>query len=244
MSPIKEPHYFSTDIDYRQVRTEKGYLKLFRGATAAHSAVGEASTSYLHSDVAVNRLIRMYPGSRIVVCLRNPVDMVYSLHGQALFSGTENIEDFVTAWKAHGAARYGPVCSLGTQLERLYGIVPPEQVQLVFLEDMKREPRRVYKAVLDFLRVPDDYRVDFPVANAASKRRWPNIHKAVVQISRMKAKLGLPPLGSKTWNRISRLPSQRSSLSGSMREQIVNYFHDEIDRVETITHRNLQHWRQ
>src|SRR5262249_47246667 len=74
MSPVKEPHYFGHNSGRR---SEAKYLELFRGAEG-HSAVGEASVSYLRNPGTAERIKRSLPGARIIIIVRDPVEVVYS----------------------------------------------------------------------------------------------------------------------------------------------------------------------
>jgi hypothetical protein len=44
---------------------------------------------------------------------------------------------------------------------------------VVFLDDLRREPRKTYEQVLAFLGVPSDGRTEFPILHAAKRQRWP-----------------------------------------------------------------------
>jgi hypothetical protein len=105
-SPIKEPHYFSTDISVADFREEFGqdvaldlekYLKkrplpehhqaflresshyneLFREVDD-QPVVAEASASYLWSTKAATNIYSYNPQSKIIILLRNPVDRAFS----------------------------------------------------------------------------------------------------------------------------------------------------------------------
>lgn len=107
MSPIKEPHFFSTEIkvenfseSYKKfvrldldeylngdlsdrsinstfIRSWDDYKKLFKNVKNER-VVGESSTSYLFSPVAAQNIYRALPDSRIIIMLRNPVQRAYS----------------------------------------------------------------------------------------------------------------------------------------------------------------------
>jgi hypothetical protein len=106
VSPIKEPHHFSTDIrmvdfspefraavyldvsDYlsrvplpkkhNAIIDDLGqYLGLFREVTTER-VVGELSTGYLYSSRAAENLSRFNPDAKIVMILRQPVERAYS----------------------------------------------------------------------------------------------------------------------------------------------------------------------
>lgn len=115
MSPIKEPNYFSTDIDpskfrplYKEqslhdleayfkesplpelhldfVREAGQYEQLFAGANGA-AWLGESSTSYLVSEEAPHNIASTFPDAKYIVCLRNPVHRLISHLKMALQGG-------------------------------------------------------------------------------------------------------------------------------------------------------------
>jgi hypothetical protein len=53
---------------------------------------------YLYSNTAFQETYAFNKNSKIIVMLRNPVDMVYSLLSQIVYSFTEERKDFETAW--------------------------------------------------------------------------------------------------------------------------------------------------
>ncbi len=153
----KEPNFFNEDFANRRTLDMRTYLHLFEGATDEHAAVGEGSVLYLRSEVAVPKILSFRPDARFVVMVRNPVDMVYSLHSQTVYHGTEDVTDFREAWRLQDERRagrrlpklcvdpkeflYGEMCLLGSQIERLYRSVYGDRVKVVFFEDFVRDTR-------------------------------------------------------------------------------------------------------
>src|SRR5687767_6541194 len=93
---MKEPGFFNPDLRVNLVRraaTEQKYLSLFKDA-AGKRRVGESSTWYMLSSVAAQLINSFDPASKAILMLRNPVDAMYSLHGQLLWSCNEDITDF------------------------------------------------------------------------------------------------------------------------------------------------------
>jgi len=99
MAHLKELHFFGTDVRYPARPTLDQYLLHFAKARE-ELRVGEASTSYLFSQSAAQEIRAFNPAARIVIMLRNPVDMMYSLHSEMLYWLNEDIEDFEAALEA------------------------------------------------------------------------------------------------------------------------------------------------
>ena len=103
----KEPMYFGADLTPRYRRmTEQEYLALFADAQPGQRA-GEASPWYLYSHSAPAEIAHFAPDARIIVMLRNPVDVMHAQHGQLVFNRREDITDFAAALEAEPARRRG-----------------------------------------------------------------------------------------------------------------------------------------
>lgn len=103
ISQPKEPHYFSTDIEFRfrsyQYSNLEDYLRLFDN-TDSFRCCGEASVWYLYSRCAAREIHRLNPNGKILAILRNPVDMMFSLYRFGTRLGGENIVGFREALAA------------------------------------------------------------------------------------------------------------------------------------------------
>jgi Sulfotransferase family len=104
MPDNKEPNFMCKDLDSGSyldslsfMRDEAAYIRLFAGAPAG-SLRGEASTWYLYSETAAGLIKAMNPDSRVIIMLRDPVEMLYSLHGRRVYGGSEGLP-FVDAFE-------------------------------------------------------------------------------------------------------------------------------------------------
>lgn len=266
MARPKEPHYFATDLPrYRDVSTEADYIRLFDGQTQKRIG-GDASVFYLYSKEAI-RLIRQFdPGAKLILMLRNPVEIAHSFHSQLLFGGDEDIESFADAWNAiaarkagdriprHCRARellyYDEIALLGSQLERVLAEFPREQVHLIFFEDFAADAGHEYRRVLKFLGVPDDGRTDFPRVNANRRHRMPFmplvIRTAILlraPVTIMKRVLAIKELGVmnrlKSWDRVY---EERKPLSDELKRSLLSAYESDINLLARITNRDLTEW--
>ena len=76
-SKPKEPHHFCTDLDIRlrPYADRRKYLELFHRAGENQQA-GEASVMYLYSKAAPLGIRELSPSAKIIIMLRDPVEMV------------------------------------------------------------------------------------------------------------------------------------------------------------------------
>src|SRR5579872_2288731 len=258
-SPTKEPHFFNTDHK-RFINSLEGYEKLFDGATARHTAVGEGSVWYLYSETAVANILAYNPDARFIAMLRNPVDMAPSLHEELVFTGREDVADFATAWSLQEVRRHGgqlprmvweskyvecgELCSLGAQVERLFATVPRERVKLVMLDDLMKNPGETYRAVLQFLGVDDDGRNAFKAVNRAKQRRWPLLLKVAWAVTTAKRALGIEG-GLGLWSRVdarNRLERPRAPIEAKTKRLLQDYFRSDIATLGRLTGRDLRQW--
>ncbi|RFA37823.1 sulfotransferase domain-containing protein [Alkalilimnicola ehrlichii] len=153
LSPTKEPHYYSTDLSNRRIKSESSYLSLFSGVGSAHKAIGEASTWYLYSKEAVANIERQHSGTRYIVMTRDPIEMAHSLYHHNYRVLHEDQPTFERAWKLQGERekgkmipapctepeflQYRQACALGSMLERLLEQVDVERVLHIPLEAMR-----------------------------------------------------------------------------------------------------------
>jgi hypothetical protein len=266
MSPIKEPHYFSTDFNRGDIRSLDQYEALFEEALCTDLAVGEASTEYLYSENAVPEIEKTYPGSRYVVMVRNPVDLAYSLYNYEKEGGRETIKTFKEAWDKSPSRRkgewvnkwcsdpkwldYQKVASIGWQLQKLFGVVQESQVLLLFLDDIKADPRKEYLRVLEFLDLDDDGRMIFEPENVARNRRWPFLTKVIrtagFASAKFKRLIGMPASnGTGLLCMLDHLNSSSSlppELDRGMKEEMGRYFNKDVELLSALTGRDLSDW--
>lgn len=260
----KEPHHFNTDSKHRFYVSRSDYEDLFDSVDLySHRAIGEASVWYLLSDTAIRNIISYQPQAKIIVCLRNPIEACVSLHDQKYFSGDETIKDFKKAWieqeyRKQDPARvpptcvdvrellYGESCKFAYQLKKLETIVPKENLKVILLDDMKSNPKTVYEDILDFLSIESDSKSNFEVVNPAKRRHFVKLTRIQRRIALTKQFFGIKKgtgLGNYL-NKINRSTRKRDSIDESLKNELIDFFYNDIKQLEKILHRDLEHWLQ
>ncbi|HXH02183.1 MAG TPA: sulfotransferase domain-containing protein [Candidatus Competibacteraceae bacterium] len=170
MPDIKELHFFGSDLNSPSfLRDRERYLGLFAGAWGKKRR-GEASVWYLYSERAAREIRQFSPQARIIVMLRNPLEMVHAYHSQRLYNGTEDLFDLKEALRAEADRRLGlrlphnphPIVGLyyrqiakySAQVERYWAVFGPERVHIILFDDFKRDTQRCFQRTLEFLDLP------------------------------------------------------------------------------------------
>jgi hypothetical protein len=262
MSEPKEPHFFNTDSNHHSVFSLQQYQSLFESAGVEHKAIGEASVWYLISETAVENILAYQSEAKFIVCLRNPIEAAVSLHDQKVFSGDETITDFETAWLAQEKRKngelpfpptclderhylYGESCLFGKLLQRIYQQLDQSNVLVLLMDDIKSQPELVYRQVLSHIGVEDDGRSDFTPSNPAKQRKWMWVRRALRRVMLVKNKFGLTRgTGVGAWiNRLNTVERPRQPLSNKANQELNTYFSEDIDLLERLLDRDLQHWK-
>jgi len=255
-SPDKEPHHFYCPQAPRMSR--KDYEALFADVRGER-IIAEGSVWYLYSQQALELIYKFNPDARIVICLRNPVDMVISLHSQWLSGGIETVASLEEAWRLRSLDGDGlsdgvppedfePVAyelagQLGTQLERAYQIFPKERVHTILLDDVRRDPKAIWEALLTFLDIAQDGREDFPVVNAAKAAKNSRLQQVIHFVRKEKWKLRIPlNLGVLTavhnWN----LYEKPNSVPMAVRRMLTEALLYEMRLMESLLQKDLSAW--
>ena len=262
ISPRSEVHHFGTDLTVRyRVEDRAAYLALFAEAGEA-VAVGEKSIGYLFSKTAAQEILDFNPDSRIVIMLRNPADMVHSLHRQFVRSGNEDLIDFREALAAQPARRRGqrlpPTCHKPEMLQYDEVVTYAPQVKryldrfgtrvaVILFEDLKSDAAGSYRRVLELVGAETEFAPSFEVHN-------PTIDLPSVAVRRVMTRF---PMAAATLRRVAppdlrrrlrrasaRLQQQPDRrLDPVLRAEILERCEDDIVALGTLIGRDLSTWR-
>jgi hypothetical protein len=264
----KEPHFFATDRpNLRQMTREEVYLEqAFAHCTPAQRLLGEGSTHYILSQEAVPNILAFNPQARFIAMVRDPIDLVRSMHHQNVYTFVEDEHDLERAWRlqAERAAgrripsrcrtpellQYASVGTLGEHVDRLLRRAGRERVHVVVFDDLVRDPRAVYRAVLAFLGVEDDGRRAFPAANERRiQSRW---YRAIAgrvptavdrAVLATRHRLGLAPFGLR--RRLADATARavrRAPLRPELHAELAALFRPDVERLAALLERDLAGW--
>jgi len=259
VSDPKEPRYFNTDFGLRATHSLEEYEEIFYNAKPDHIAILEASTTYLCSKNAVQKILEYSPTAKFIVMLRKPQDMVISWHAE-LCKSTENQRDIEVAWRlqekravkqnlpwgtlSEDYYQYGKICQVGTQLKRVQEYVPRDRLLVVFLEDIRRNPQVQFNGVLNFLGVSPFYLQKYGKMNERQQIKSFALRNFIRLLVHLKNSAGITFSTSllKPLNYLNKVKRETSTLSDEFRKELDDYYFEEINIVKNIVGRVPDEW--
>jgi hypothetical protein len=263
----KEINFFGSDLIFYKPRvTKEEYFSHF-AAAKDEKRVGEAAVWYLYSKLAASEIKAASPDGSIIIMLRSPVDMMYSLHAQRLYNDNEDLRDFAEALAAEqdrqqgrrvykNAANamgffYRDAARYTQQVRRYFEVFGREKVHVIIFDDFKKDTPRSFRDTCEFLGVDTQFRPEFNIINPSktvhsealrSFLRYPP--PAVRWVLRS---LGLRPVewGFKGWlKRLNTKVQPRSDIDPALKQVLQAEFLPEIEQLSELLGRDLTHWCQ
>ena len=268
--PAKEIHFFGADLDHRrpEVSAER-YQSLFQDVAPTHKAVGDVAVWYLMSETAADEISDLCPDARIIIMLRQPEQMLYSLHSQLLYSGEEDIESFAEALAAEPdramgrripssthagleappteCLQYTRVVSFADQVQRYQERF--EHVHVILHRDMKADAAAVYRDVLEFIGVDTAYSSDFSVVNPNTRVKSQAARK-LIQGTRFGPIRSIVPapmrsVGRKVFEGLQRMNTEttvRPPLDAEVARTLRSKMAPDIRRLASLIEQDLSDW--
>lgn len=158
MSPVKEPHFFALENEKptfldpgdaaRAVTHWSDYLGLFADSHG-EIAIGEASTTYLHSAKAAAGIHERFPSARLIVILRQPIERAYSAFVMYRRENREDNENLLAAIEhehlgKHYSGEEGVYLNRGfysQPLMRYFNLFGRDNVKVYLYEEFQQQPQ-------------------------------------------------------------------------------------------------------
>ena len=263
LSVYKEPHFFGKDLTptVYGIREEDVYYSLFSGAGEKQLS-GEASVWTMASRTAAAEIYAVNPAAKIIIMLRNPIDMIYSLHDLYLRTGNEDTVDFQQALEKEPQRKQGsaipPGCyfpeglcytEVGRYNEKVERLVEvfgmgeaastqegtSRAVHVVIFDEFVKETASSVKGVLEFLGVDPGVPLEFEMKKALAMIR-PQVLKQLRRARPEVRKLvALKP------DEVH-MGSVRPPMSRGLRSHLKGLFGEDIEKTGQFIGKDLMYW--
>jgi hypothetical protein len=257
MPSLKETRFFAFDNANPQhlenvpriwpITTWEDYLKLFEGVTHER-AIGEASPNYFGSRNAVIRIHEHLPHAKLIVSLRNPADRLYSEYCMACRDGTEK-RPFIQAFR-EDKTKWWIISSFPYEnLKRYYELFSKSQLKWILFDDLKTDRAAVVRELFEFLQVDTSFTPD--VSGIHNKGGIPSnkfLHRAYQALRHNQRimrilKTCLPKsLAASAKTLEQRNLKKVQPLDPAVRNEIIDYYREDIEKLQDLLGRDLSPW--
>jgi hypothetical protein len=268
----KELHHFGADLCFSPQfyrRGSEAYLAEFKAAQG-HRRAGESSVWYLFSEQAAAGIKAFNPDARVIIMLRNPVEMLHSLYHQFRFDGNEQLPTFQEALAAENDRRAGQRLSrqhyfaqglayretarFTRQVQRYFQVFGRDRAHVIIYDDFAADPGAVYRRTLEFLDVPPiplkngfeaingNKQIKNPVLRALLNDPW--MRRSLIALRPCLPQAVFEALG-KTEARLRKMntvPAARQPLDPELRRSLDREFAPEVERLSALLQRDLTFW--
>jgi Sulfotransferase domain len=261
MPDRKEPCFFGSDLDVpRECKNEDDYLTTF--TRTAKPMGGEGTTWYLYSKTAAREIYSFNFKAKIVIVVRNPVDMVYSLfryrrHGggekssclsDVLDRENEYLSNLGNQVSIKPDYVYADAARYHDQIRRYVETFGSASVHVVVFDDMKDHPEKVYCGILRFLGVSDHFRPTFRHVNKTGQIRSERFQQRITHppapIRRLAYALpqGVRLSAFRALHRLNTSYAVPPPLDPGLRRRLNHEFRPDVERLSALLGRDLTHW--
>lgn len=173
----KETDFFTEQFE----RGESWFLSHF--SHLGERLCGEVNPGYLHSPEAAKRIAKLYPGARLVVILREPLErsvshVLFRARGDGVASEPELLRQYATQEMIDRSCYY---TALSTYRE-LFG---KEQIRILFYDHLKASPETFQAALYQAVGADPGFQFGgaSKVVNKAKELRFPRLFKLLRAVS-------------------------------------------------------------
>lgn len=190
---VKEPHFFSRrrlsalpEI-VRAAAIQSEYVDRFFPNKRSDQLLLDGSVSYLYAPDRLKPALDAWPNARFIIAVRNPLEMLPSLHLRHVCNGDEDETAFERAWTLIEERRqgkkiprtcvdprlldYAEIGRLGKYVRKFFDLVGRERCLVSVFDDLVADPAKQYQLVLKFLDLGDDERNSFQPFRASTGLR-------------------------------------------------------------------------
>ncbi|MEO8710483.1 MAG: sulfotransferase [Parafilimonas sp.] len=268
VSPTKETNFFTHDY-YRGLEF---YAQYFSNAKT-EKAIGEATPSYFFLPFAADRIKKDLPNAKLIVTLRNPVERAFSHWLMFKEAGVEkksfrdaikiNLEQMqeynfegekgAEIWEKRKNTAddndnwpriYIQPGMYAESLNMYYESFKPEQMHIVFLEDLKKIFSETIKEVFRFLNVDENFMVENTEAkNFYFDKKYFRFLQKLTGIKTARYISGILPSNLKNiFKQKQTAVKVIPKISDEDRAFLQDLFLPDIRQLEKITNRSLENW--
>ena len=249
-----EPYYFARlDIPQNYEREiisdEKKYLNLFKNAKNC-KVVGESSPVYLYCPHSALEIKNRFPNSKLIISLRNPIEIAYSEYFSLKFMGFDqnrSFDELLDSSEEQLTRNEFHIDSLleagfySKHIKRFQKIFSKNQIKIIIFEEYVKNTVPTINSILSFLGIKESITFDVTPKGAYKVPRNFASQKLMNNSTfRKAAKFVIPTVTrQKIGERFLVKESSRPPLKQNQRKRLTQIYQDDVENLSELLGRNL-----
>lgn len=266
MSPVKEPNFLARDPNKdpkdikpiashkKRIDTFEKYCELFQGVTD-EIAIGEASPNYMANYHMVTQQIKHYiPDAKLIAILRNPADRAYSdylMHIRDAIGKPRSLSEQIRKkGKESSTLKKG---FYGEHLSYFYDQFEPDQIKVFLYEDLGKDAEGLMRQIYQFIGVDETYTPDTSKKSQVAKlpknqtlnkmlQTHNPLRKTTAQVLKSLFPAHLVESFRQKLMDLNQSQEKIPSLSAEERQQLIEFYREDILKLQELINRDLSHW--
>lgn len=211
---------------------------------------GEFSPIYLIDEEAPRNIHANFPDAKIILCVRNPIERVYSHYW--MYRNFFKIEHRTFEQAINNEPYYIEIGRYYKHLKRYLAFFKKEQIKIILFDDIRDYPENVLHTIFDFLGISQviNKKKLYQKDNVAKRMRSRTIIKLMENTSRLLVhtraiwllqtikRLGI----SKLIMRLNKIDKTSPPMSLESRSILQQIYKQDIIRLSGFIERDLDHW--
>lgn len=226
------------------------YLSQFP-ETERNQIRGEFATNYYNDPLAAAEIKKHFPKVKILIMLRNPIEMIYSLFWWQKGANRETANKFESALKENPI--YLNTGSYYQNLKRYYNLFKNNQIHPILFDDIENKPEKVIKDLFSFLRVGPNFKPKHLNEKINTSRKFRSyllsrigvvtnlLRKMGINFTFLK-KLGLHQKLVNLYGLINKKNIKYPPMKPETRQKLKEYYKEDIKKLEQLIKRDLSMW--
>lgn len=244
--PAKELYFFTNHYD----RGYEWYSNFFNDAEQNTKALGELTPTYLYYKDTAKLIAHDLPGIKLFACLRNPIERTLSAYQFKKRNGVAESDFFSTMEKFPEILERSKYSEYVKIYSELFGA---DHFKVFLHDDLKKDPVKFAHDIYQYIEVDTDFQYIAAKDKvlAAAQPRSTFLAALVFKASRVAHRLGwIKLIGMVRNSIIPRLlyktieMQHKETLSDKEMKQLIDYFSEDVKKLEILLNRDLQHWLQ
>ena len=241
------------------LKTKEEYLAQYAEAKN-EKILGETQVDNLLCPTSASEIKQFFPNAKIIISLRNPIDVMYSVYSSNFFRGDfKEYDSFEKALEAEEKRKqennrfpgkfnpyyfYRDIAKYTEQVKRYLDLFSAQKIHIIIFEDYINNTEQGFRKLCEFLEINPNFKPSFEHMNQIRSLRSESVQKIVNKVagSKLKTKLSKIPKIQQAYWFLNSPNYSRPKIDPDLRKKLCIELEPEINELSKLLNMDLTYW--